>query len=207
MLTAAESSLPAEAASYAPAWVRRRLAEGVQAPAAGEHVELTGAVLFADVSGFTPLAELSRLLNDYFGLLLAVVAEHGGEPFKFAGDALMALWPAAAADLATATQRAAACALAIQTRLRHFETPGSATLSLRVAVGQGSGSGMQLEANGRWFGVVGGPPLSDALRALSRAHAREAVVSADAWNAISASPANLKGSPPCSATTASSKPK
>jgi predicted ATPase/class 3 adenylate cyclase len=207
MLTAAESSLPAEAASYAPAWVRRRLAEGVQAPAAGEHVELTGAVLFADVSGFTPLAdrlalrgaagaeELSRLLNDYFGLLLAVVAEHGGEPFKFAGDALMALWPAAAADLATATQRAAACALAIQTRLRHFETPGSATLSLRVAVGQGSGSGMQLEANGRWFGVVGGPPLSDALRALSRAHAREAVVSADAWNAIvaraSGAPAGL----------------
>ena len=187
---------PPEAAHYAPAWVRRSLAAAGQTPQPGGQVEVDGAVLFADLSGFTPLAdrlalrgaagteELSRLLNDYFGLLLSLVAEHGGETFKFAGDALMALWPAHKGNHVAATQRAAGCALAIQHRLQHFETPGSAPLSLRVAVGQGSGSGIHLECGNRWFGLLAGAAVSDATRTLARAQAGEAVVSAAAWSAI-----------------------
>jgi hypothetical protein len=50
----------------------------------------SAAVLFADISGFTPLAErlarrgpggaeeLSALLNAYFAELMALIAEHGG---------------------------------------------------------------------------------------------------------------------------------
>ena len=65
------------------------------------------AVLFADISGFTPLAErlarrgpagaedLSDLLNAYFGELTSLIAEHGGEVITFAGDGLLAVWPAA----------------------------------------------------------------------------------------------------------------
>lgn len=194
-----ESTVPLsskDVGSYAPAWVRRRLAEGASAPQPGECVPLEGAVLFADVSGFTPLAErlamrgaagaeeLSRLLNDYFGQLLALVDTHGGDPFKFAGDALLALWPARGGDITTATQRAAACALAIQARLHRYDAGGAVTLSLRVAVAQGSACGVQLSDGARWYGVVTGAPLNDVVRALARAQPGDAVVSPGAWAAI-----------------------
>ena len=63
------------------------------------------AVLFADISGFTTLAEtlarrgpagvdeLTRLLNRHFGSLIDIIDAHGGDVVKFAGDALFALWP------------------------------------------------------------------------------------------------------------------
>ena len=88
----------------------------------------SAAVLFADISGFTPLAErlarrgpagaeeLSALLNAYFARLMALIAEHGGEVITFAGDGLLAVWPATDQDdgLATATCDAGRCALAVQ---------------------------------------------------------------------------------------------
>src|SRR5512134_2993998 len=61
------------------------------------------AVLFADVSGFTPLTEglarkgpegaeeLTRLLNAYFSRMIALVEAEGGEIVKFSGDALTAV--------------------------------------------------------------------------------------------------------------------
>ena len=64
----------------------------------------TAAMLFIDISGFTPLSArlgrkgavgiemLSRVLNDYFSEQIALVTAHGGDIIKFAGDALMAMW-------------------------------------------------------------------------------------------------------------------
>ena len=37
---------------------------------------------------------LKKTLNSYFGQLNRIVAGHGGDIFKFAGDAVMVLWPA-----------------------------------------------------------------------------------------------------------------
>ena len=60
------------------------------------------AVLFADVSGFTPLTEalgqkgsegpeeLTRLLNRYFSWMIAFIEAEGGEVIKFGGDAIFA---------------------------------------------------------------------------------------------------------------------
>src|SRR6185369_9533183 len=91
--------------SYVPALIARRLSEN-PAPLTEPAVErFPAAVFFADISGFTHLAErlaqqgpagaeeLSHLLNDYFGRLISIVTAHGGDVFKFAGDALLALWP------------------------------------------------------------------------------------------------------------------
>ncbi|CAM9293277.1 unnamed protein product, partial [Ectocarpus sp. 12 AP-2014] len=69
--------------------------------------------LFADVSGFTALSEammssvegvegLAKHLNSYFGQMVRIIASEGGDVFKarrkrlrsrFAGDALIVLWP------------------------------------------------------------------------------------------------------------------
>src|SRR5262249_30783086 len=66
----------------------------------------SAAVLLADISGFTTMTEslalrgaagveeLTRCLNVYFGQLIDLIAEHGGDVVKFAGDALVAIWPA-----------------------------------------------------------------------------------------------------------------
>jgi class 3 adenylate cyclase len=62
--------------------------------------------MFADVSGFTALGEamlrkydvggaeyLARHLNSYFSQMVKIIASEGGDIFKFAGDAMIVLWP------------------------------------------------------------------------------------------------------------------
>ena len=90
--------------SYVPARVARQLAGGP--PDSPRADRFAGAVLFADISGFTALTEalgrrgdvgvedVTRCLNDYFGRLIDVIVAHGGDIIKFAGDALLAIWPA-----------------------------------------------------------------------------------------------------------------
>jgi len=109
------------------------------------------AVFFADISGFTPLTErlarrgpagaeaLSNLLNAYFAELMSLIAEHGGEVITFAGDGLLAVWPASDGDegLVTATGDAGRCALAVQSALGGYQTLDGLRLWLRIGVGAG----------------------------------------------------------------------
>lgn len=197
----------AERASYAPAAVWRRVLDDARPLTGCEDAALPCAVLFADISGFTPLTarlaarggagaeDLSRLLNDYFGKLLALVAAHGGEPLKFAGDALLALWPAAGADLALATQRAAACALAIQQCLFRYDAGGGTTLALRVSIAQGEATGVQLRSGDCWHFVVGGAPLVAVALAQADAQAGEAVAAPGAWALLHGRAAGIAAGP------------
>ena len=64
-----------------------------------------GAVLFADVSGFTPMSEalsvlgaeggevLTDVLNRYFAAMISVVHADGGQVMKFGGDAILCFFP------------------------------------------------------------------------------------------------------------------
>ncbi len=64
-------------------------------------------VIFADISGFTALSEkldpeqVRALVNACFDCLVPVVLEYGGTVDKFIGDAIMALYGAPVAYLAT----------------------------------------------------------------------------------------------------------
>ena len=92
-------------ASYVPAAVARHHGAGAPAPDQPSRRPLRAALLFADISGFTALTErlaqrgpagveeLSRLLNTSFGQILDTIETHGGDVVKFAGDALLAIWP------------------------------------------------------------------------------------------------------------------
>jgi predicted ATPase/class 3 adenylate cyclase len=84
--------------SYIPIDRRVALASRRQIPSSSE-----GAVLFADISGFTPLSkvlseifgarrgvdELTRRLNTVYGQLIAQVHRFGGSVIGFSGDAIM----------------------------------------------------------------------------------------------------------------------
>lgn len=68
----------------------------------GRNAELT--VLFADLRGFTTLAEtmpadeLARMMNDYFSVMTEVIRRHRGTLDKYIGDEIVAFWGAPVAD-------------------------------------------------------------------------------------------------------------
>jgi len=110
--------------------------------------DFPAAVLLADVSGFTRLTEqlvqegpagvekLFYLLNAYFGQLVDLVTDHGGDIVKFAGDALLAIWPTTETeDLPVVTQRAAQAALAVQEALHGWQPTEGSHLALRLSLG------------------------------------------------------------------------
>lgn len=107
------------------------------------------AVLFADTSGFTAFTErlaakgpagaeeLTAILNNHFGQLITLLREHGGDVVKFAGDALLAIWPCEQdSDLPNSVLLASRCGLEIQ-RLLARGTAVGLYLSMRIAIGAG----------------------------------------------------------------------
>jgi class 3 adenylate cyclase/tetratricopeptide (TPR) repeat protein len=154
------------------------------------------AVLFADVSGFTPLAdrlaqrgpageELSGLLNAYFGQLMALIAAHAGEVITFAGDGLLAAWPAIDEDLAVSTRRAGQAALAVGAALHDYQAGDGVRLSLRLGVGAGEVMALHVGGvDGRWQLLLSGTPLLQVSRAEQRAAPGEAVLSPQAWGLV-----------------------
>ncbi len=79
-------------------------------------------VMFADVVGFTPLAEklppetTVAILNELFTILTEIVFKHGGTVDKFVGDCVMAFW-GAPADQPDHVRRALEAAEDMQTWL------------------------------------------------------------------------------------------
>jgi len=83
----------------------------------GERAKVT--VLFADLVGFTRLAEtsepekLTQTVRHVFNALTEAILRHGGTVDKYMGDAVMAFWGAPLPDADQET-RAVACALEMQ---------------------------------------------------------------------------------------------
>lgn len=146
--------------TYIPTDRRRALAQNMALP---HHAR--GAVLFADISGFTPLTEalalrmgprrgadaLARQLNRVYNTLIEPVHRHGGSVIGFSGDAITCwfdashhpLHPESEPDLLRAVTRVAlAAAEAQQKAMAQFAAveivPGvTLSLSLKVAVAAG----------------------------------------------------------------------
>src|SRR3954447_468400 len=82
--------------------------------------------LFADVAGFTTMAEalgrasphgseeLTTLINDVFSPIVELVHHDGDEVAYFSGDAVMVIFPATARSPGRAARRALRCAWEIQ---------------------------------------------------------------------------------------------
>ncbi len=89
----------------------------------GDDRQISATVVFADIKGFTAMAErlrpadVMRLLRSFHSLMAEQVFAHGGTLDKFIGDGLMATFgtPEPREDDA---RRALACALAMQERIR-----------------------------------------------------------------------------------------
>ena len=138
--------------------------------------EIDGTLVFADVSGFTALAEklarggkvgaeaLTGVLNDLFGRLLAAAGNYGGDCLKFGGDALLLLFTGP--DHATRGVAAAHELVDITQRFRPHRSTSASSVRLGMSVGAGSGPILfLLSGTGQREMLVVGPTVSDTLHA------------------------------------------
>jgi class 3 adenylate cyclase/tetratricopeptide (TPR) repeat protein/archaellum biogenesis ATPase FlaH len=109
---------------------------------------LEGTVLFADISGFTPMAEalsaggaegaeiLTNILNRYFAETIDIIHAAGGEVMKFGGDALVCLF--SGPNSQNSAIAAASGIHAATSKYRTVRTPVK-KFTLQVKIGIGSG--------------------------------------------------------------------
>lgn len=159
-------------AAYLPMDRRLALARGEELPEWSE-----GAVLVADLRGFTALGEelahrlgaaqgaeeLNRRVSACFADLIAAVQAFRGSIVRFSGDALLAVFSGPAEPLSQAT----AAAYGIQSAMRRHPA-----LALRIGLGAGPLHRRLLgdPAYGR-HDLLSGPALRSALAALEQAPA------------------------------------
>lgn len=182
--------------SYLPKIVLERLVAepiGDRGPIADQR---SGAVLIADVSGFTTITEqlaargaigaeqLTDLLNAYFGRVIDTIAAHGGDIVRFAGDAILAVWSTNdCSDVGDATCRATRCGLALQRELRGYRTESGTELAIKIGVGAGDFTCMHLGGEyERWEVLITGVAFVQSFAALDQAKAAQVVVSLQSWS-------------------------
>lgn len=137
-----------------------------------------GAVLFADISGFTPLTEavtrsmgvrrgaeeLTKLLNRVYDTLIKVIETYGGSVVTFSGDAITCWFP-------DGCKTAVACACQVQTSMRQFDAvplPDGKTIRLAIKVTVAAGSVRRFivgDPNIRLLDVIAGSTVARAATA------------------------------------------
>ncbi|RME49698.1 MAG: guanylate cyclase, partial [Caldilineae bacterium] len=187
--------------SYVPQLVIRHLADHPEPLTEPVGYTFPAAVLLADIIGFTPLTdrlaergyigaeELTYLLNVYFEEIIELFTIHGGDVVKFAGDALLALWPIGATgdDLTTVTRRATQAALLVQTMLHDHKVQEDVRLSLRIGIGVGDVFAAHIGGvYGRWELLVTGEPFVQVRQAQNHARSGEVVLSPQSWALVQA---------------------
>lgn len=115
--------------------------------------DLHGAVLFADLAGFTALGEalaesgtaggesLHELLNGHFAILIDRIAAAGGEVTTFAGDALAAVFDGRRRASEELAARVLTCAAEMQDALTAFAGQYTTGLGIRPHMKVGLGAG------------------------------------------------------------------
>jgi hypothetical protein len=125
-------------------------------------------------------------LNGYFGRVIEEITDHGGDIVRFAGDAILAVWPAAGQeDARHATRCAARCGLSLQQELRGYRTDTGRELSIKIGVGSGDFTCMHLGGEfARWEVLITGLAFVQSFAALEQAKAGQVVVSLQSWSQL-----------------------
>ena len=108
---------------------------------------------------------------------------HAGDVIKFAGDAILSIWSASAADesLETLTLRAVSCALEQVEKMHNWDTGEGIKLQLHLGLGAGTMRGVDLGNHMRREFVVAGDALKQLSDAEQQASSGQLVVSPQAW--------------------------
>jgi class 3 adenylate cyclase len=181
-------------ASYLPRRLVEQLAGAVPSPTEGAPDTFPAASFLADLTGFTALTSdlstegaegaerLTQIVQHCLGGLVDLVYETGGDVMNFAGDAVIAVWPAEDAEgLRAAVYRAAECAVRAQDYIRGWDAHPGHQLSLRIGIAAGPCTLMSLgDDQQRWGWVAAGPAMTEVGRAERTASPGTTVLSARA---------------------------
>jgi adenylate cyclase len=148
----------------------RHVGEDVARAAQERGIELGGeelevAVLFVDLVGSTSIAaerppqEVVALLNEFFGVVVEVVEDHGGWINKFEGDAALAVFGAP-----LPLDDAAGCALAAGRTLAQRIESGLDGLEAGIGISAGRAVAGNVGAESRFEYTVIGDPVNEAAR-------------------------------------------
>lgn len=186
---------------YAPSPVAKLAIKDPHWQPDGSWQRFHAATVFADISGFTPLAEtlasngvrgaeeLTNILNRVFETLITTVESHGGQVVKFGGDALSLIWPCQPNNTVEAVWRAVGAAFAMQAAMAAFITVNTSQgeFGLRMKIGISVGQLLAVHAGGvfgRWEYVLAGTPMANMSSAENLAEAGEIVIDETAWSLI-----------------------
>lgn len=207
------SSVPAVVVSPLTAltpYLPRRLLKGLlgEGREGGGTDRFQAASMLADLAGFTALGarlaqegaegaeKLTRTLNACFGIMIEEITLSGGDVVCFAGDAVLAVWPADEdhESLEAAVRAAASTASSVIGALGSSSLFAENDLSLRIGIGAGDASLLELESgvDGRAF-VVAGEAMREAGLAEKAAQPGQIVLSERAADLLGAGGPALPG--------------
>ncbi|HYF62312.1 MAG TPA: adenylate/guanylate cyclase domain-containing protein, partial [Herpetosiphonaceae bacterium] len=185
---------------FVPSFIARGIAGDYALISPPTAQPFAASIMFVDIVGFTPLSErlalrgplgaeeLSALIKVTFSPIIDLVEEHGGDVIRFAGDAVIAMWPARRpAGLDETTLRAAQCALAIQAAL-HPEQPSETHPALRIVISAGDALAMAIGGrSSHWQWIVAGRPLSQISAVQPAAQPGAVTLPGETWSLVAAS--------------------
>lgn len=152
-----------------------------------------GTVLFADLRGYTGMAErlrprhLALLLDEFFNVLTAVTEEHGGSVYHTAGDSLMAGFGIESHEHEGAAQAlAAGCAMMLKfaTLAARWEREAQVQAGLGVGLHSGEIALARFGPASRRIETLVGDTANVAARLCSRARAGEVLFSCTVAGAL-----------------------
>ncbi len=186
--------------TYLPHYlVQTELAPGDVPPVGGAFLD--GALLFADISGFTAMSErlstlgkkgaeeITALVNRYFRAMLTVLFGHGGDLFKFGGDALLAFFPDREGNPISGSVSALQAAWAMQQAMAAFhrvETSlGAFPLQMKIGLHAGPVFAARVGTPDEREFIVTGPTVNATAKAEALASAGQILISATVRNRFS----------------------
>jgi class 3 adenylate cyclase len=136
-------------------YLSRQVADRIMAADAGDAmmgIRREVSILFADVRGFTSFSEkhdperVTRSLNEYFEVMVDVIASHDGVLDKFIGDGLMVVFGAPVPQPDHA-RRAVITALEMQAALQSLNLRRAQKGDEPIAIGIGVNTGLAISGN------------------------------------------------------------
>jgi class 3 adenylate cyclase len=156
-------------------------------------------ILFADVRGFTPLAEalspeaIIHLLNRHFTRMIEVIQAHRGIIVDFLGDAILAFFDPLDGPLGPVAQRAIDCAVQMQAAVEseNAAEPGYPPVHMGIGLHAGEVVVGNIGSESRAkYGIIGSP-VNLSHRIQGQAQAGEVVISEEVYRRAEEKPPAL----------------
>jgi class 3 adenylate cyclase len=157
-------------------------------------------ILFADVRGFTPLAEalspeaIIHLLNRHFARMIEVIQAHRGIIVDFLGDAILAFFDPLDGPLGPVAQRAIDCAVQMQAAVESENAAEPGYPPVHMGIGLHAGEvvvGNIGSENRAKYGIIGSP-VNLSHRIQGQAQAGEVVISEEVYRRAEEKPPALR---------------